>query len=60
LQFEALSQISPEEKAVARVLLESLIFKHVAIRFTRHAAAITKTAASAAREDHSNTCSLSP
>lgn len=35
LQFEALSQFSPEEKAVVRVLLESLILKHDANRFNR-------------------------
>ncbi|MFP1731199.1 helix-turn-helix domain-containing protein, partial [Lonsdalea quercina] len=36
LQFEAVSQFSPEEKEVARVLLESLILKHDANRFTRN------------------------
>lgn len=35
LQFEAISQFSPEEKAVAKVLLESLILKHDANRFSR-------------------------
>ncbi|MDC9605962.1 helix-turn-helix domain-containing protein [Xenorhabdus griffiniae] len=35
LQFEAVSQFSPEEKEVARVLLESLILKHDANRFSR-------------------------
>lgn len=35
LQFEALSQFSTEEKAVAKVLLESLILKHDANRFSR-------------------------
>ena len=35
LQFEALNQFSPEEKAVARAVLESLILKHDAGRFTR-------------------------
>ena len=35
LQFEALNQFSPEEKAVVRVLLESLILKHDANRFSR-------------------------
>jgi len=35
LQFEALSQFSPEEKAVARAVLESLILKHDAGRFAR-------------------------
>ena len=34
LQFEALTQFTPEEKAVVRVLLESLILKHDANRFT--------------------------
>ena len=38
LQFEALSQFTPEEKAVVRVLLESLILKHDANRFARGAA----------------------
>ena len=37
LQFEALSQFSPDEKKVARVLLESLILKHDASRFTKAA-----------------------
>ncbi len=35
LQFEALSQFTPEEKQIVRVLLESLILKHDASRFTR-------------------------
>ena len=35
LQFEALSQFTPEEKAIVRVLLESLILKHDASRFSR-------------------------
>jgi hypothetical protein len=35
LQFEAISQFSPEEKAVARAVLESLILKHDAGRFMR-------------------------
>jgi transcriptional regulator with XRE-family HTH domain len=38
LQFEALSQFTPEEKAVARIVLESLILKHDASRFSRAAA----------------------
>jgi len=36
LQFEAVSQFSPEEKEVTLVLLESLILKHDANRFTRN------------------------
>ncbi|MER2475046.1 helix-turn-helix domain-containing protein [Photorhabdus laumondii] len=36
LQFEAISQFTPEEKKVARVLLESLILKHDANRFARN------------------------
>ncbi|MCA6221777.1 hypothetical protein [Photorhabdus antumapuensis] len=36
LQFEAVSQFTPEEKEVARVLLDSLILKHDANRFARH------------------------
>ncbi|MCO7263917.1 MULTISPECIES: helix-turn-helix domain-containing protein [Dickeya] len=36
LQFEAVSQFSPEEKEVARVLLEALILRHDASRFTRN------------------------
>lgn len=36
LQFEAVSQFSPEEKEVARVLLESLILKHDSTRFVRN------------------------
>jgi hypothetical protein len=35
LQFEALSQFTPEEKAIVRVL-ESLILKHDANRFARN------------------------
>ncbi|MDB6375064.1 hypothetical protein [Photorhabdus bodei] len=34
--FEAISQFTPEEKEVARVLLESLILKHDANRFARN------------------------
>ncbi len=37
LQFEALSQFTPEEKAVARTVLESLILRHNANRFSRDA-----------------------
>lgn len=37
LQFEAVSQFSPDEKKVARVLLESLILKHDASRFIKTA-----------------------
>jgi transcriptional regulator with XRE-family HTH domain len=36
LQFEALSQFTPEEKAIVRVLLESLILKHDSTRFNRN------------------------
>jgi len=35
LQFEAVSQFTPEEKAVARTVLESLILRHDASRFSR-------------------------
>jgi transcriptional regulator with XRE-family HTH domain len=35
LQFEALRQFSPEEKSVAKAVLESLILKHDANRFQR-------------------------
>ena len=35
LQFEALNQFSSEEKKVVRVLLESLILRHDASRFTK-------------------------
>jgi transcriptional regulator with XRE-family HTH domain len=34
LQFEALSQFSPEEKQIAKTLLESLILRHDAGRFS--------------------------
>ena len=37
LQFEAISQFTPEEKKVTRVLLESLILKHDAGRFSKAA-----------------------
>ncbi|MEN8821637.1 MAG: hypothetical protein ABF271_11080 [Abyssibacter sp.] len=35
LQFEATRDFSPEEKQVAKTLLESLILKHDASRFQR-------------------------
>jgi len=35
LQFEALQQFSPEEKAVAKSVIEGLILKHDAHRFAR-------------------------
>jgi transcriptional regulator with XRE-family HTH domain len=35
LQFEALRQFTPEEKSVAKAVLESLILKHDATRFQR-------------------------
>jgi len=35
LQFEALSQFSPEEKNVARTVLEGLILKHAANQFSK-------------------------
>jgi transcriptional regulator with XRE-family HTH domain len=35
LQFEAICQFAPDEKAVARSVLESLILKHDAHRFAR-------------------------
>ena len=35
LQFEALSQFTAEEKKVAKAVIESLILKHDAQRFTR-------------------------
>jgi transcriptional regulator with XRE-family HTH domain len=35
LQFEAVSQFTPEEKAVAQTVLESLILRHDASRFSR-------------------------
>ncbi len=34
LQFEAISQFSPEEKKIAKTLLESLILRHDAGRFS--------------------------
>jgi transcriptional regulator with XRE-family HTH domain len=34
LQFEALSQFSPEEKKIAKAVIESLILKHEARRFS--------------------------
>jgi len=34
LQFEALSQFSPEEKKIARAVIEGLILKHDASRFS--------------------------
>jgi transcriptional regulator with XRE-family HTH domain len=33
-QFEAIGQFTPEEKAVAKVLLDSLILQHMANRFS--------------------------
>jgi transcriptional regulator with XRE-family HTH domain len=35
LQFEAISQFTPEEKQVTKALLESLILRHDANRFSR-------------------------
>lgn len=37
LQFEALQQFTPEEKIVAKAVLESLILKHDSSRFSRSA-----------------------
>lgn len=37
LQFEALREFTPEEKEVARAVLESLILKHDASRFAKRA-----------------------
>lgn len=34
LQFEALTRFTPEEKKIAKAVLESLIFKHDANRFS--------------------------
>ncbi len=34
LQFEAMSQLTPEEKGVARAVLEGLLLKHAANRFS--------------------------
>jgi transcriptional regulator with XRE-family HTH domain len=45
LQFEALSQFTPEEKAVARVVLDSLILQHTAKRFSGNAGQGTRPAA---------------
>lgn len=39
LQFEAMSQLTPEEKDVARAVLEGLLLKHAAHQWTRPAAA---------------------
>lgn len=35
LQFEAMSQLSPEEKAVARSVIEGLLLKHAARRWLK-------------------------
>jgi transcriptional regulator with XRE-family HTH domain len=37
LQFEAMGQLSPEEKGVARAVLEGLLLKHAARRFATEA-----------------------
>jgi len=37
LQFEAMRQLSPEEKRVARAVLEGLLLKHAAQRFASEA-----------------------
>jgi len=34
LQFEAVSQFSPEEKKIAKAVIEGLILKHDASRFS--------------------------
>ena len=39
LQFEAMGQLSPEEKGVARAVLEGLLLKHAAHRFAPVASA---------------------
>lgn len=39
LQFEAMRQLSPEEKQVAREVLEGLLLKHAARRFAKEAKA---------------------
>lgn len=39
LQFEAMGQLSPEEKGVARAVLEGLLLKHAARRFASAASA---------------------
>jgi hypothetical protein len=55
LQFEAMSQLTPEEKSVARAVLEGLILKHAAHQWagpqTRSAApgVVTHAATKAAR-----------
>ena len=35
LQFEAVTQFTPEEKKIAKALIESLILRHDAVRFSR-------------------------
>lgn len=48
LQFEAMSQLSPEEKEVARAVLEGLLIKHVAYKWNKPAPAakqVTKRSA---------------
>jgi transcriptional regulator with XRE-family HTH domain len=45
LQFEAISQFTPEEKAVARVVLDSLILQHTANRFSGTAKPGSRSAA---------------
>jgi hypothetical protein len=37
LQFEAVSRFDPEEKKIAKALLDSLILQHEAKRWTRSA-----------------------
>jgi transcriptional regulator with XRE-family HTH domain len=43
LQFEAMSQLTPEEKNVARAVLEGLLIKHVATKWNRPSTAAAKT-----------------
>lgn len=45
LQFEAMSQLTPEEKNVARAVLEGLLIKHVATKWNRPSTAAARTPA---------------
>ena len=47
LQFEAMNQLSPEEKDVARAVLEGLLIKHVARKWASPSAATASALASA-------------
>ena len=49
LQFEAMNQLTPDEKAVARAVLEGLLLKHVARQWGGSGGSVTPTIAPATK-----------